>query len=338
MAMETDTDDDMAWVDAPPTPKELREISLFQRIWDARSRLARPAPPILWHYTSGQALIDIVGRGEMWATQVSCLNDQSELVHSAQLLVRAFKSLRKSRRRKDDLAFLDRAIEELDRNVSLQSDIFVASFSEHENDLSQWRSYGGGEGGYVIGFNREGLDFGQQPGMFTLGVEYKPAKQKAIMKAVAEAALAYFRGGLAEGLDCLKFVREDALPMTFMGLGFVGPFLKNEAFSGENEWRVAWQVPVGYKDLRFRQKQSMLSRHVPLDFHKPNMEKTGMLPIVSVGVGPCRHPEVSVNSVVALLQAKGYPVKGEPYTLLKHDGFPLDRCTVWSSDIPFRGN
>lgn len=335
--MDTDEDDDMAWVDAPPTPEELRKISLFQGIWDARTRLAKPAPPVLWHYTTGQALIDIVNKGELWATQVSCLNDQTELVHAAQLLCQAFKNLRRTHTDNEDRAFLDGAIEELDRNVSLRSDIFVASFSEHENDLSQWRSYGGGESGYVIGFNREGLDFGQPSGMYTLGVEYKPAKQEAIMKAVADLALTYFKAGVEEGLDQQTFIKDDALPMTFMGLGFIGPFLKHESFSGEREWRVSWQVPVGYRDLRFRQKQAMLSRHVPLDFHKPGAMKTGMLPIVSVGVGPCRHPEVSVNSVLALLQAKDYPAEGGNYKLLKHDGFPTDRCTVWASDIPFRG-
>lgn len=338
MVIDPDKDDENHWIDQPATPEVLRGILLYQRILDARSKLDKPAPPVLWHYTSGQALIDIISNGELWATQVSCLNDQLELVHSAQLLVQAFKKLRKTHQRKDDLAFLDRAIEELDRDISLQSNIFVASFSEHENDLSQWRSYGGGEGGYVIGFNREGLNFGQQAGMFTLGVEYNLAKQEAIMNAVAEAALVYFKDGLAEGLDCLTFIREDALPMTFMGLGLIGPFLKHETFSAEKEWRVARELSIGYKGLRFRQKQSMLSRHVPLDFHRPGMEKTKMLPIVSVGVGPCRHPGVSVNSVVALLQANGYPVERGLYSLLKHDGFPLDRCTVWASDTPFRGH
>jgi hypothetical protein len=34
---------------------------------------------LLWHYTSGQNLIKIVESGRLYSTQVSCLNDSSEM-------------------------------------------------------------------------------------------------------------------------------------------------------------------------------------------------------------------------------------------------------------------
>lgn len=34
---------------------------------------------------------------------------------------------------------------------------FVACFSEVEDDLSQWRGYGGGDCGYAIGFRSHGI-------------------------------------------------------------------------------------------------------------------------------------------------------------------------------------
>ena len=33
----------------------------------------------LYHYTTGTALIQIVKSGELWSTQLSCLNDVTEL-------------------------------------------------------------------------------------------------------------------------------------------------------------------------------------------------------------------------------------------------------------------
>ena len=42
------------------------------------ARLRREPPPELWHYTTGEGLIKIIESGELWSTQVSCLNDATE--------------------------------------------------------------------------------------------------------------------------------------------------------------------------------------------------------------------------------------------------------------------
>ena len=35
----------------------------------------------LWHYTDGNALLNIVEQGKLWATQIHYLNDFEELLH-----------------------------------------------------------------------------------------------------------------------------------------------------------------------------------------------------------------------------------------------------------------
>src|ERR1700730_4233817 len=39
-----------------------------------------PTSP-LYHYTAGNGLIEIIKSGELWSTQVACLNDSSELLY-----------------------------------------------------------------------------------------------------------------------------------------------------------------------------------------------------------------------------------------------------------------
>jgi len=40
----------------------------------------------LYHYTTGNGLIDIIKSGELWCTQVACLNDSSEILYPINLL------------------------------------------------------------------------------------------------------------------------------------------------------------------------------------------------------------------------------------------------------------
>lgn len=48
---------------------------------------------LVWHYTSGNALLNIVASGKLYATQVSCLNDSTEVRYGETLLRDAFADL-----------------------------------------------------------------------------------------------------------------------------------------------------------------------------------------------------------------------------------------------------
>jgi hypothetical protein len=55
------------------------------------ARLLRSMPQQLWHYTTGDNLIKILESGELWSTQVSCVNDTTEFKHAVQLSRGAFE-------------------------------------------------------------------------------------------------------------------------------------------------------------------------------------------------------------------------------------------------------
>jgi hypothetical protein len=100
-------------------------------------------------------------------------------------------------------------------------------------------------------------------------------------------------------------------------VGRLAPMVKDPAFRGENEYRIVHELQVHeMAQLRFKQKQTLMSRHLPLIFPPPNYAtQSQLLPIVEVMVGPSRHKEISRVSVETFLRQKGYPAV--PVTMSK---------------------
>src|SRR5262245_62798120 len=50
------------------------------------ARVGRIPPQVLWHYTTGNGLVGIVETDQLWTTQISCVNDSTELRYGVSLL------------------------------------------------------------------------------------------------------------------------------------------------------------------------------------------------------------------------------------------------------------
>jgi hypothetical protein len=102
---------------------------------------------IIWHYTSGDALLGVVETGTLYATQVSCLNDSTEVRYGVKLLRDAFMNIKTDAM--EEKLLLERivkvTVEEPAAPTNLPSAWFVTCFSKEKDDLSQWRAYSGGE-------------------------------------------------------------------------------------------------------------------------------------------------------------------------------------------------
>ena len=94
---------------------------------------------------------------QIWATQVTCLNDSLEKKYLSTLIHTAVKEQMMS----NTITTLDDMWRVADEGLSnadfSEEGHFVACFSEVEDDLGQWRGYGGGECGYAIGFQIDGI-------------------------------------------------------------------------------------------------------------------------------------------------------------------------------------
>jgi hypothetical protein len=277
-------------------------------------------PDVLWHYTGGTGLLGIIQERSIWATQVSCLNDSTEVEYGFDLMRNSLLACgtRPTFRRAERQLLI--AVEKDWANVSrITSDWFVACFTTHGDDLSQWRAYGGGEGGFAIGFRTGGLMKAFPASPILLPVSYRREAHETLAQRIAEGTLAFFREGLKARPDHAPQQWVNMfLPAWTAAIAYVLPMMKHSAFEAESEWRLIYKpAPKDYQRMKFRAMPSMLSRHMPLTFETGDRKS---FVISEIKIGPARHMEISRASVRDLLRAHGYP----------------NATTVSSSNIPFQ--
>jgi Protein of unknown function (DUF2971) len=263
----------------------------------------------VWHYTTGDALINIVQSGSLYSTQVSCLNDSTEVHYGETLLREAFLEIQKQSHPEEETELLKQLIDDSapeGQKAHPPSDFFVTCFSSDKDDLSQWRAYGGGENGYALAFGVGG--FFNRGTTIVVRVNYKKELHISLAARAAKATLEFFREGLEarKGQDTSEWPKEFRAEW-FRVLGKLAPMVKDPAFKGENEYRIVHTfIQSELKHLRFRQKQSLMSMHLPLVFPPATDVRSTGLPILEVMVGPSRHKETSRLSALVLLQQAGY--------------------------------
>jgi Protein of unknown function (DUF2971) len=263
----------------------------------------------LYHYTTGETLVRILESQELWCTQISCLNDTTEFTYAVEELQKRVRA----RIAEEHDSTLNPLLAGLDQYLSAPNaetaSLFVTCFSERGDDLSQWRAYARGEGGYAIQFDPGRLIMSSISGdsaeqmqieQMLMRVEYDPKQHDAFLTDILKQGEKFF--STLEGASkatpeewVAEFVR-----YWLWNLQFLAPCLKHPKFENEREWRFVYSLRTDdAKRMQFRQRQSMMTRHVPLRLKKP-------LPITGVIVGPCRHPQLSRVAVGDLLKKFGY--------------------------------
>ena len=282
------------------------------------------APPVLWYYTTASTFAEILKTKKIWSTQISCLNDTTEFRRAVHLLRGSFKKYIDDQDNADTKWLAEYLYTELIQDGADTSWYFVLCLSNRKDDLSQWRAYGGGEGGIAIGLSS--LHFKTDASNFTYlaPVSYNVEKQQWLTAKIAAEALHFFREGLKRRPEADRKAWADAFLAAFVGqIIHFAPILKDPAFFQEEEWRLVCTLgPTDAKKIEIKQRQTLISRHLPLSFGDK-------LPIREVLVGPCRHPNTSRISVGDYLVANGYRLNNEG----EHDS---GKVTVSSSIIPFQ--
>jgi hypothetical protein len=118
-------------------------------------------PEKLWHYTSIQGFRDIVTSKTIFATDLRFLNDREEFVHARKIANDVLEDTPEVDSNNLPIKeFLGRAINLAFNTGLLQPgrlQVFVASFTAAEDDLSQWRGYSHGSSGVSLAFNLKGF-------------------------------------------------------------------------------------------------------------------------------------------------------------------------------------
>jgi hypothetical protein len=188
----------------------------------------------LFHYTDTTGLIGILkSQGELWATDVRCMNDTDEFTLGHRFIEQALKD-RTAHPSHKLLARL------LSHPSYVSPLVFSISFSEDRDLLSQWRAYTDNGAGFSVGFDHASLD--------TLSFEGKPAIKHMVKVMYDRHRQEECAGRLVESvLNTLAPLANETLTaqddqFLVMALGLLVPtfavMCKNPAFSEEREHRV----------------------------------------------------------------------------------------------------
>lgn len=249
---------------------------------------------MLFHYTSQSGLLGIVKEQEIWATNIHFLNDYKEFRHAFEILSEII------RRDLDSNSVLrDKLIGHFDTliNLSPNINVFLASFSERGDLLSQWRGYCKDGAGYSIAFDKAALQkMAIDMGLTLIECIYDPEEQRKEMKIYLDWVLTS-SSTTPTDISTLNF--DGAVASLVQMLLATAPRFKDKSFSEEKEWRLFCGTIDNDDDrIEFREGRSTLIPYVKFSLKSFELNN---IPINKIIVGPTPDKELSRIAVVNLL-------------------------------------
>jgi Protein of unknown function (DUF2971) len=204
-------------------------------------------------------------------------------------------------------------------------DIFVASFSEDGNLLSQWRTYAASGGGYSIGLSEiptpgpnapaTGIGMGMVRCIYDEGRVEREAAET--LSGLAKRFALEKAEHVKDSTD-LKELENEFLSLLFRHAANSVVELKTPAYKEEREWRLMAiaKVEDSAVEVKFRASPSGLVPYVELPLTE---SAEGKLSLSRVFVGPTQDPDRGCSIVQKRLQRLGYP--GDQ--IVEHSGIPM---------------
>ncbi len=209
-------------------------------------------PPVLYHYTTWKGLIGILTSKEIWASHHAALNDREETTYARNLLREYARGLGGT----PGLQILKRIKGKASKHV------MVASFSEENDLLSQWRAYGDRGCGVSVGFRSE---------------ELRRLRAKADKESISSPDLRRVVYAPGEQIALLRQTLPKLTEFADLALR-----LKNPHFYEEREWRLV----VTTRDAsHFEVRESQFGLVAYLKLRIPGLSEL----IESITMGPGCH-------------------------------------------------
>jgi hypothetical protein len=222
---------------------------------------------LLYHYTTQTGLLGIVKKKQMWATHHQYLNDTQEFLHAKGLFCAEIEKRLSSASPGSEIRLV---LEEMRSAVNRDNENvgwYVASFSEDEDSLSQWRAYGGPTSGFQLNSASEG--------------------RTELRHVEAGMGLSMILSLFALTFKHEKFKEENEWRIIGFPPNRITPM---PADPSREEIQ-----------LEFREGRSMLIPYLPF----PLKNDKGEFPLDRVVVGPNPNREQSLQSVRSLLNSNG---------------------------------
>ncbi len=199
--------------------------------------LAAEPPALLFHYTSPAGLIGIVKEKQVWATNITYLNDTKEIDHAVDYAKHQLRNfLKEIPQWTEEEKNLLKALHDNAGNAAKR--IYLFSLTEEGDLLSQWRAYCPPRGGYAIGVPSQQLRvMAKKQGFFLCPCVYDHYTQCAIIREIVDGFMTRYRMQRDAGAD-MDTARQQTAWEFGQHLALYGPVLKHSAFREEKEWRL----------------------------------------------------------------------------------------------------
>lgn len=255
---------------------------------------AEKVPRSINHYTDLNGFIGIIGKGQLWASNVAFLNDREELEHGIKCAEKVLTGILKD----EKLSAWEEPIREAVTSVKdgLMPNTYATCFCTKSDLLSQWRGYGGQKQGVGLTFDIEGLRAiltGKSSYLTPVSYGVNPAK-----RAIKEGLRDHLNGIAAELLSGLGDIEK--ADEAFRALCKLIPRFKHIGFEPESEWRIVVQQDTVRDTVQYRAAGNVIVPYITVG------TEGGKLPIKAVKIGPGSDMELTAKSVRQFLRAKGY--------------------------------
>lgn len=261
-------------------------------------------PESLYHYTDMGSLNSIISNKELWFSDIRYLNDANELTYSYDIMKRVFDSVNASVYDENIKDLLYRLENSLRDQVF---DLFTISFSEHRDELSQWRGYGKSSSAAAIGFDLRYCDCDLPVKPNLIKIEYNEDRQIFLIKNLLEEYISLLKRfeGNQQIMDrlipiCCRYFRKRALDLSMR--------FKSRHWQTECEWRMV--VPLRREDklqrLRFRSASIGLVPYISSCLTAKAGSACGRLPLQSIVIAPGPHQVLLRQAVHDLIIRHGY--------------------------------
>ncbi len=287
---------------------------------------------MLYHYTSLDGLIGIINGNSVWASHCKYLNDSTEYIHALNAPISISNNIYMDDDYLSPFGFsIRKALGEM-----IHNNVYVSSFSEKPDLLSQWRGYCPPGRGVCIGFKREVLEeFCKENGLNLNKCIYNEDEQFQKMSALIQQCHEEFpkpavsrqdydafesKGRVEHELNYQQYVTKGdgkkqadaALNNLCNSINKLAPLFKDVGFHEESEWRITSENPVS--SISFRAGISHLIPYITLSILSFSKDAIG-----EVIIGPNASSHNCSNSVSMLLKSADF-----------HD------VNVRTSKIPFK--
>jgi hypothetical protein len=289
----------------------------------------------VYHYTDAAGLQGMLRSGKVWATHFAHLNDRRELREGEDLVRDVATSMKGTLPSADENQLLEEFLRFFDKMAftAIAKDVYVSSFSEAGDDLSQWRAYGGRGGGYCVGLkfhvasedqNKQAEDRGL--GQTMRKVRYdRDAASAEIRKDLGEAfhAIRTYGRTFQGRAELVMEIYKRGMVIAYMRAAKMAPVFKHESFKAEQEWRLIATLGRGTDPslVCIRSSPHGVVPYLELDL-EPG--KPRPIELETIIVGPTQDPDRGVHATKLFLRSIGYATAD------------AERLVV-RSNVPFRG-